>query len=338
MMSQPPLPGFVDPVRVAMERGGLAESTHKRYRHAGASWKTYCGDRGIDAAGANEETLCRWLDARSKGRELASVYSSLSAARHVQRQELIASPRPVVPYTRGAMPGLDNWLSALERERGVASSNAAAPITHAELTRMMRALGRRGSISRRAVNTERAFALAQRDACLLSFGWWGLFRRSELAALTIEDVNETVTRDGLPVVIVRVTRSKTDQKGKGHTVAMCETQDATCPVAAYHRWRAVRVPEDAPREDDRRFFLLKGDGVADVVRRSARLVGLARSAHGLRHGFAAEAAALGLDSGAAMRHGRWQSWAAYARYLEGAEVVGAGHVTALLARKLRGER
>jgi site-specific recombinase XerD len=54
-----------------------------------------------------------------------------------------------------------------------------------------------------------------RDRALLLLGFAGAFRRSELAALTVADLepNEAGLR-------VTVRRSKTDQEGKGQVVAI----------------------------------------------------------------------------------------------------------------------
>jgi integrase len=54
-----------------------------------------------------------------------------------------------------------------------------------------------------------------RDRALIAFGFAGAFRRSELVALEVEDLNEV--GDGLRVVI---RRSKTDPAGEGQEIAI----------------------------------------------------------------------------------------------------------------------
>ena len=54
-----------------------------------------------------------------------------------------------------------------------------------------------------------------RDRALLLFGFASAMRRSELAALNFEDIEETA--DGLRVTIPR---SKTDQEGRGDVIAV----------------------------------------------------------------------------------------------------------------------
>jgi hypothetical protein len=66
-------------------------------------------------------------------------------------------------------------------------------------------------------------------------GFAGGFRRSELAALDVEDVAET--EDGL-VLLLR--RSKTDQERQGAKVALpWGSHPETCPVRSYRAWKAA---------------------------------------------------------------------------------------------------
>jgi hypothetical protein len=70
-----------------------------------------------------------------------------------------------------------------------------------------------------------------RDRALLLLGFAGAFRRSELVALDVADLEET--DDGYKVII---RRSKTDQEGHGATIAIVRGS-AACPVkASRHGW------------------------------------------------------------------------------------------------------
>src|SRR5207244_6781834 len=71
-----------------------------------------------------------------------------------------------------------------------------------------------------------------RDRAILLIGFAGAFRRSELAGLTLADVQ--FTNDGL-VVILR--HSKTDQEGEGYLKGIPYGSTlATCPVRALRGW------------------------------------------------------------------------------------------------------
>jgi site-specific recombinase XerC len=69
-----------------------------------------------------------------------------------------------------------------------------------------------------------------RDRAVLLVGFAGAFRRSELVALNVEDLEES--EQGFKVII---RHSKTDQEGAGQTIAIMRGSMA-CPVAALKVW------------------------------------------------------------------------------------------------------
>jgi len=83
-------------------------------------------------------------------------------------------------------------------------------------------------------STREPIAMA-RDKVILLLGLAGAFRRSELAAIDLQDMSWH--RDG---ITIRICRSKTDQLGKGREVEIPYGSDpATCPVLAVERWLGV---------------------------------------------------------------------------------------------------
>jgi site-specific recombinase XerC len=72
-----------------------------------------------------------------------------------------------------------------------------------------------------------------RDRALLLIGFSGAFRRSELVALDVADVE--VGEDGITVTL---RRSKPDQEGPGRKVGIPGSTSAeTCPARALRAWR-----------------------------------------------------------------------------------------------------
>ncbi|WP_338333682.1 hypothetical protein [Acetobacter sp. LMG 32666] len=67
-----------------------------------------------------------------------------------------------------------------------------------------------------------------RDRALLLMGFYGAFRRSELACIYIRHV--TLVSKGL---LVTLPQSKGDRQGKGEEIAFPYTYDQYCPVKAY---------------------------------------------------------------------------------------------------------
>jgi integrase len=162
-----------------------------------------------------------------------------------------------------------------------------------------------------------------RDRALLLLGFAGAFRRSELVALNVADLQ--FCDDGLRVTI---RRSKTDQEGLGATIAIVRGSTA-CPVRAVRTWIEMAGILDGPlfrpvtrtgRVSSRR---LSGRAVADLVKRYARRAGLNAadfSGHSLRSGFLTSAAARGASIFKMMDVSRHKSIDTLRGYVRDAEI------------------
>lgn len=135
-----------------------------------------------------------------------------------------------------------------------------------------------------------------RDRAILLLGFGGAFRRSELAALDVSDLDETP--DGLRVT---VRRSKTDQEGAGAVVAVTRGSHA-CPVMAVRAWlTAARITEGpvfrpVSKDSQPRAAHLTPYSVGQVVKVYAARAGYDAAAfggHSLRSGFLTSAAERG---------------------------------------------
>src|SRR5262249_49213134 len=73
-----------------------------------------------------------------------------------------------------------------------------------------------------------------RDRALLLIGFAGALRRSELVSLDAADVSHV--RRG---IVLHLRRSKTDQDGKGHKIAIPYGRTRWCPVDALAVWLQV---------------------------------------------------------------------------------------------------
>jgi integrase len=106
-------------------------------------------------------------------------------------------------------------------------------------------------------------------------GWAGALRRSELVSLKIEHISKT--RDGL---ILHLNRSKTDQKGEGHDVALpFGSNPLTCPVRSFEDWVAAADITEGPvfRRIDRHGNVMDGltpQSVRLIVKKCCEEVGL----------------------------------------------------------------
>jgi integrase len=168
--------------------------------------------------------------------------------------------------------------------------------------------GKRAAVTadvRAMVGTLDASPQGQRDRALLLLGFAGAFRRGELVALDVADI-ETVD-DGL---IVTIRQGKTDQEGAGREVGIpYGSRLQTCPVRALTRWLAVSVITEGPvfrpinRHGQIRPARLSAQSVALIVKRTAAAAGLdpkVYAGHSLRAGLATAAAARGVSERAIM--------------------------------------
>jgi integrase len=175
---------------------------------------------------------------------------------------------------------------------------------------------------------------AIRDRSILTMGLAGAFRRSELAALEVEDLEETT--EGYRVT---VRRSKTDQEGRGQVKVIVYGRDqATCPVLLLRTWLKGAGIESGPlyRPINRGGRVgpdgLTGRSVAEVVKRAARALGKdpsSFSGHSLRRGFITEASHAGAQIQEIMEQTGHSSFQTVRRYIEYSKTSKGNAVTAL---------
>ena len=131
-----------------------------------------------------------------------------------------------------------------------------------------------------------------RDRALITLGFAGGFRRSELVALNCADL--TFVSEGLEAF---VRRSKTDQEGAGLMKVIAYGSDpATCPVRSLQDWLELAGIGEGPvfrpinRHEQLGDKRLTDFAVAVIIKRIAKKAGLADAAtlrplaaRGLRH-------------------------------------------------------
>lgn len=82
---------------------------------------------------------------------------------------------------------------------------------------------------------------ATRNRAILLFGFGTALRRSNIAALDLQDLRFTPLG-----VVVRVRKEKTDQTGIGRNLAVTIGEHETCPVKALQAWLEFRRDEEGP--------------------------------------------------------------------------------------------
>jgi integrase len=260
----------------ALASKSKAPRTQTAYRSDWANFTGWCSSTGLAPLPAAPEAVALYITARAaEGRKVSTICRELVA---------ISQAHKVAGHTS---PTSDAKVSAvlkgLKREKGTAP-NQKAPVMVEELRRMVEALP--------------VDSLGVRDRALLTMGFAGAFRRSELVALNVADLD--FTADGL---VVMLRRSKTDQAGAGRKVGIpYGGNPSSCPVRSLRRWLDLAGIVEGPvfRGIDRAGGVLPDRlsdlGVARAVKRAAASVGLDPtrfSGHSLRAGLATSAAKAG---------------------------------------------
>ncbi len=159
-----------------------------------------------------------------------------------------------------------------------------------------------------------------RDRAVLLVGFMGAFRRSELSAITMDDI--TFSPKGVEIF---VPSSKADQEGQGATVAIPYVKDpAFCAVQALKAWLRYTGIKIGPvfrgftKTLTIRSTALNSKSIAEIVKKYVSLIGLdpqLYGGHSLRHGFATTAAFHGVEERNIMRQTRHHSVNMVRRYI-----------------------
>jgi integrase len=170
-----------------------------------------------------------------------------------------------------------------------------------------------------------------RDRALLLVGFAGAFRRSELVAIDLDDLDR---RD--QGIVVHLRRSKTDPEAAGREVALPRGHDPhTCPIAAIDAWIGQAAISDGAlfRAVDRHGNVgerLTGQSVTLVIRRAAAAANIEvaqLSGHSLRAGFATTAAANGASEATIARQTGHRSMDVLRKYIRHGTVFTDNAVT-----------
>jgi site-specific recombinase XerD len=258
---------------VDLAQAEKAASTRKAYGTDFRLFKTWCETRGVSSLPAAAETVAAYVAAESSRSRPSTLGRRLAAIRYAHKLARLPLPTDA-EGVKATMRGIRRTLGSARVRKSPAVAEkmigmvATAPINLAGL----------------------------RDRALLLLGFAGAFRRSELVALDVADIEETDA--GLRVTI---RHSKTDQEGQGVTIAIARG-DIACPVKALREWLGAADIEAGPlfrpinKAGSVAQARLTDRSVANIVKAYAGRAGFDASTfsgHSLRSGFLTSAAANG---------------------------------------------
>ncbi len=251
-----------------------AQTTYRAYGVHWRAFETWCTRAGLNPLPAQPETVAAFLVADAERHKPATLTARLAAI--AWRHRIATLPNPCDALE------VRELMRGIRRTKGVRPNRKRAA-TLDIIRRMAQACGDdlRGKLYR----------------ALLLVGFWGAFRRSELAALRVEDI--TFTDYGARILI---RRSKTDQEGEGSYKQLERLADPElCPIAALRGWLSAAGITSGPafrsinmitgKLNDRP---VSGRHVARVVKLLAERIGESPhefSGHSLRAGFVTDALA-----------------------------------------------
>lgn len=274
-----------------------ASATRRAYAADFRAFEAWCSEHGASALPSTPATVAVYLAALADaGKRPSTIERALAGIAHAHR----TAGRP---WEKGDRT-IRDVVTGIRRRLGVAPSQKAPALAEDLAAMVAKAAAGLGGL---------------RDRALLALGFLGAFRRSELVALDVADLE--ATREGL---IVHVRRSKTDQAGEGMIKAIPYASDANlCAVRAMRDWLAAagitegaifRAVTKGGKVGER----LEGRAVARIVQRSASAAGLdptRYSGHSLRAGFVTVATKRGKDVAAIMRQTGHRNPATVAKYV-----------------------
>jgi site-specific recombinase XerD len=247
-----PLPAREIAAATEYARAEKASATRRAYRTDFEIFRAWCAERCVRALPAAPEAVAAFLAHEAErhvrpstiGRRVAAIrYAhTLAGFQLPTDDERVRATVRGIRRSLGAMPSKKTPATA---ERVV----AMAPLANGRLA-------------------------ALRDRALLLIGFAGAFRRSELVALNVEDLEETGER-----LRIAIRRSKTDQEGQGHVIAIPRGVIA-CPVAALKAWLEAATITEGPvfraiaKGERVQHARLTDRSVADIVKAHALRVGL----------------------------------------------------------------
>jgi integrase len=259
-------------------------NTERAYSSDWKDFEAWCGSKGLKALPAVPTTVALYAGELASVRNLrpATVTRRLTAINNRHREHDLDLPASRVHLV------VSRTIQGIYKEKG-RKQVGKKPLTVELLQKM--------------ISSASGTLAASRDRALFLVGFAGGLRRSELAAIDVEDLHPHKAG-----ITIEIPRSKTDQQGEGREVELVygsqpeitPLHELTCPVRALEQWlkqanitegkvlRKVSYAQTVGKSLDK-------DSIGRILKRGLLRAGFTRaqvkeySGHSMRAGFATEA-------------------------------------------------
>ncbi len=263
----------------------LAQNTHIAYEKGWRCFEGYCFSRNIDPFSITPEQTADFII------------------------DLATNPRPKSGKTL-SIRTVTLYRSGINKKYVEAEKNS--PMNHPKVMAVFKGLARIKGTAPRRVNALREHEvkrmldqctdtlIGKRNAAILAVGFAGALRRSEICALTTNDVEFIEPQNAKDPwkMFIYIRKSKTDQEGRGHKIAIPEGRYVK-PIKRLQDWLEASGITEGPlfqtmkRGGHIRGFPMHHSDIPRLVKHYAALIGLDPkqvSGHSLRAGFVTSAA------------------------------------------------
>ncbi len=274
-------------------------STRRAYASDLRTFKAWCALRDLCAMPATGTTVADFLaEGADAGKAASTLGRRMAAIRYAHRLAGLETPTRLEEVCK-TMRGIRRKIDCTPKRKRAATDDVVLKM----------------------VSTCDGSLIGLRDRALLALGFAGAFRRSELVALQVADLEPE--KSGL---MVTIRRSKTDQEGLGQRIGILAGRTIK-PAASVQTWLAAAGITEGPifRAVLRGNVLggpLSGEAVARIVKKRATAAGLDPkpfAGHSLRAGFLTSAARTGatiFKMQAVSRHRSLEVMSGYVREVE----------------------
>ena len=242
-----------------------AKNTVRAYKSDFNDFVLFCSKHGMQSMPTEPKIISLYLTYLSKHSRFSTLKRRLASINvmHKYKGHYLDTKHPII---------VEN-LMGIKRQIGI-HQKAKKPILFNDLKQIVKAIN----------NSELNDFKKLRDKTLILIGFSGGFRRSELVAITKDDIE--FVKEGVKIF---VKKSKSDQSGEGMTKAIPFFKHIEyCPVVHLKNWMF--------ENSDNLVFPISDKNVALIIKKHALKAGLddkRYAGHSLRSGFATSTAELG---------------------------------------------